>query len=88
MQGNHTLRICPWKHNFWALLLCIPDVFASLGLVEPVEVFLWAREKLSKEREFGLSSGARLIMGLEQMGHCRRITCPPLLDTESPILAF
>lgn len=88
MQGNDTLRICPWKHHFRALLLCFPDVFATLGLVEPMEVFLWAREKLSEESEFGLSSGVRLIAGLEQMGHCRRITCPPLLDTESPILAF
>lgn len=68
--------------------MSFPDVFARLGPAEPVEVFLWARERLSEELEVGLSSGVRLIAGLERMGHCRRITCPPFLDTESLSLPF
>lgn len=88
MQGTHAPRICLWKHPLCALLLAFPDDFASLGPIEPMEVFLWDRERLSEELEFGQSSGVHLIARLERMGRCRRITCPPLLDNESLILAF
>lgn len=56
----------PWETSLLSLAaVFFPDVFASLGPAEPVEVFLWARERLSEELEVGLSSGVHVIAGLD-----------------------
>lgn len=60
----------------------------SFWPVEPMEVFLWVRKMLSEGAGVWAELRCPSQHGLGWIGRYRSAACPPLLDTESPVLAF